>query len=158
MLISSLIWDMEGPTEPIFLPFMCRLRIFEIYIHPSSMSDIFAIMSFLMCSLRVSLTSPATLEHLKFDMVFEGNSNDFDYEALFDDLRHADVWRHLDSIITHPTGSRLQRVEINIKYSFRYDDDDDVSELEETEVVGPVLDTLPLLREKGILFVVAESR
>jgi len=107
----------------------------------------------LMRSLRVSLTSPATLEHLKFNIVFEGNSNHFNYYALFDDLRNADVWSHLDSIITHPTGSRLQRVDINIKYSFRYDDDGD--EPDNTEILKPVLDALPLLREKDILFVEA---
>jgi hypothetical protein len=106
-----------------------------------------------MRSLRVSLTSPATLEHLKFDIVFEGNSNHFNYYKLFDDLRDADVWRHLDSIITHPTGSRLQRVDIDIKYSFRYDDD--VLEPDNTGILEAVLGALPLLREKGILFVEA---
>jgi hypothetical protein len=149
----SLIWDMEGPTEPIFLSFMCRLRVFEIHIHPSSatMSD-FDILSFLMHSLRVSLTSPATLEHLNFDIVFAANSNYFNYYALFDDLRDADVWSHLNSIVTHPTGSRLQRVDINIKYSFCYDSDEEPDSI---EILEPVLDALPLLREKGILFVEA---
>jgi hypothetical protein len=71
----------------------------------------------------------------------------------FDNLLDADVWSHLDSIITHPTGSRLQKVDINIEYSFRYDDD--VVEPYEDEVMEPVLDALPLLREKGILFVEA---
>ena len=134
---------------------MSHLRVFEIYVHPSSatMSD-FDILSFLMRSLRVSLTSPATLEHLKFIIIFEAHSNQFDYYALFDDLRDDDVWRHLDSIITHPTGSRLQRVDINIEYSFRFDND--VVEPDETAVEEPVLDALPLLREKGILFVKAE--
>jgi hypothetical protein len=133
---------------------MSRLRVFEIHINPSSatMSD-FDILSFLMHSLRVSLTSPATLEHVKFDIVFEGSSNYFNYYSLFDDLRDAEVWRHLDSIIIHPTGSRLQRVDINIKYSFRYDDDG--NEPYNTEIEEPVFDALPLLREKGILFVEA---
>jgi len=157
MVVDQCEWNfysrpVHGPTEPIFLPFMCRLRVLNIYINPYSatMSD-FGILSFLMHSLRVSLTSPATLEHIKFDIVFDGNDNHFDYYALFDDLRNADVWSHLDSIITHPTGSRLQRVDINIKYSFRYDDD--VGEPDEDEVM--ILDALPLLREKGILFVEA---
>ncbi|KAM6492892.1 hypothetical protein JOM56_011026 [Amanita muscaria] len=143
-----------GPTEPIFLPFMCRLRVFEIRIDPSSatMSD-FDILSFLVRSLRVSLTSPATLEHIKFDILFFGKDSNFDYYTLFDDLRNADVWSHLDSIITHPTGSRLQRVDINIECMFRYDDD--VMKPDETLVMEPVLDALPLLREKGILFVEA---
>ena len=145
---------MEGPTEPIFLPFMCCLRVFEIYVHPhSAWMNNFGILSFLMRSLRVSLTTPATLEHLKFKIVFEGNSNHSNYYTLFDDLRDADVWRHLDSIITHPTGSRLQSVDIDIRYSFRYDDE--VLGHDESEVQEPVLDALPLLREKGILFVKA---
>jgi len=115
------------------------------------MSD-FEILSFLMRSLRVSLTSPATLEHLKFNIVFEDCRNDFNYYGLFDDLRDADVWSHLDSIITHPTGSRLQRVDINIKYSFGCDNQPDNS-----EILEPVLDALPLLRKKDILFVKANA-
>jgi hypothetical protein len=100
---------MEGLTEPIFLPFMCCLHVFKINVHPSSatMSG-FDILSFLMHSLRVSLTSPATLKHLKFNIVFEANSNHFNYCALFDDLCDADVWSHLNSIITHPTGSHTR--------------------------------------------------
>ena len=69
-------------------------------------------------------------------------------------LFRSDVWSHLDSITTHPTGSRLQRVDINIQYCFRYDDEMD-SEPDESEVEEPFLDALPLLREKGILFVKA---
>jgi hypothetical protein len=151
---SSLIRDMEGPTEPIFLPFLCRVRCFEIHVYPSSavMRD-FNILSFLMRSLRVSLTSPATLEHLKFYISFFGNDNFFDHYGFYDDLRDDDVWSHLDSLVTHPSGSRLQRVDIVILYSFRYDDN--VVEPDEDEVVEPILDALPLLREKGILFVKA---
>jgi len=81
------------------------------------------------------------------------NDNHFNYYALFKDLRDADVWSHLDSIITHPIGSRLQRVDINIQYCFRYDDDGE--EPYRDEVEEPFLDALPLLREKGILFVEA---
>ena len=135
---------------------MCHLRVLEIYINLSSatMSD-FVILSFLIRSLRASLTSPATLEYLKFDIVFEGNDNlnQFGHYSFFNDLRRADVWSHLDSIVTHPTGSRLQRVDISIVYAFRYDDD--VREPENIEVEKPVLDALPLLRDKGILFVKA---
>jgi hypothetical protein len=67
-------------------------------------------------------------------------------------IDNADFWIHLDSIITHPTGSRLQKVDINIEYTFCYDD---VREPDSSEVMEPVLDALPLLREKGILFVEA---
>ena len=156
-LYLSFIWDMEGLTKPIFLPFMCRLRVFKIFISLFSTTwRNFSILSFLMRSLRVSLTSPATLEHLQLDIEFIGNNNFFPCHALFRNLRNDDVWSHLDSIITHPTGSRLQRVDINIEYHFRYDDD--VIEPDETEVIKPVLDALPLLREKGILFVKATLR
>ena len=133
---------------------MCRLRVLEIYIDTSStrLRD-FDTLSFLIRSLRVSLTSPATLEHIKFSIVFTGNDDNFLHAEFYDDLRDADVWGHLDSIITHPTGSRLQRVEINVEYPFRFDDY--VIEPSDTEVSGPVLDALPLLRKKGILFVKA---
>jgi len=152
----SLIRDMEGRTEPIFLPFMCRLRYFEINIDPDSafMVD-FNILSFLMRSLCVSLTSPATLEHLKFNICFCGNNNDFEHYEFYKDLRDADVWGHLDSIITHPTSSRLQRVDIDIRYSFRYDDD--ILEPDNDRILEAVLDALPSLREKGILFVEAKK-
>jgi len=76
-----------------------------------------------------------------------------DLDAFYHDLRDDDVWSHLDSIITHPTGSRLQRVDIDIRYSFR--DDDNVTEPDDDDIVEAVLDGLPLLREKGILFVEA---
>jgi hypothetical protein len=147
---------MEGLTEPIFLPFMCRLRYFEININPDSafMVD-FDILSFLMRSLCVSLTSPATLEHLKFKICFHGNDNHFDHYGFYKDLRDADVWSHLDSIITHPTGSRLQRVDIDIRYTLRYDDN--IMEPYNHEILEAVLDALPLLREKGILFVEAKK-
>ena len=144
---------MQGPAEPIFLPFMCRLRVLEIYIDaPIGLG----ILSFLIRSLRDSLTSPATLEHLKFDIVFTGYDNNLAYYRFFNALHsNADVWSHLDSIITHPTGSRLQRVDINIKYKFRPGYDGDVTEPHTTECLKPLLDALPLLREKGILFVEA---
>jgi len=141
---------MEGRTEPIFLPFMCRLRFFEINIDPSSatLSD-FAALSFLMRSLSISLTTPATLEHLKFNFTFECSDQDFDRYAFYDDLRGADVWSHLNSIVTHPTGSRLQRVDIEIRYS-KYG-----AEPDNDEILKAVFDSLPLLCEKGILFVEA---
>ena len=104
-----------------------------------------------MRSLLISLTSPATLERLKFEIGFQLR-NFSGYDAFHHDLPDADVWSHLDSIITHPIGSRLQRVEIDIKYCFRYGDG---LEPNGTEIVESVLDALPLLRDKGILFVAA---
>jgi hypothetical protein len=143
---------------------MCRLRIFEIYAYlvDASMEE-FDILSSVMDSLCMSLTSPATLEHLKFNICFHGNTkNDFDNHKFYEDLRN--VWSHLDSITTHPTGSRLQQVDININYTFRfedgydndsYDDPDYVREPDEGEVLKAVYDGLPLLHAKGILFVKA---
>jgi hypothetical protein len=108
-----------------------------------------------MGSLCGSLTSPATLEHLELNIWFRGASNEFEF---YDDefnfyvaLRDADGWRQLDSIATHPSGSRLQRVDISINYSF----DDDGEESDRDKLSKAVLDGLPLLRTKGILFVKA---
>jgi hypothetical protein len=144
---------MEGPTEPIFLPFMCRLRYFEINANPDSADmDDFNILSFLIRSLCVSLTSPATLEHLKLKIKiwFRGNDN---FYAFYDEFRDADIWNHLDSIITLPISSRLQRVEIEIDYTFPYDND--MAEPDNDDILEAVLDGLPLLRKKGILFIEA---
>ena len=162
MLISFLTDCPRGIDYPtghgaIVLPFMSHLRILQIYIDPISatMSD-FAILSFLMRSLCASLTSPATLEHLKLSIAFEGNDNYFDHDSFYEDLRHDDVWRYLDSIVTHPTGSRLQRVDIDITYCFRYDDD--VMEPDNGGILEAVLSGLPLLRDEGILFVEANKK
>jgi hypothetical protein len=134
---------------------MYRLRFFEINVNLNceSVYD-FDFLPSLMDSLCISLTSrsPATLEHLKLNIRFRGYANHFDSNIFYKNLRCADVWRLLDSIATHPTGSRLQRVDI-INYFFRYDDDR--GEPEEDEVLRAVLDGLPLLRTKGILFVEA---
>ena len=148
----SLIQDREGPSESIFLPFVCRLRFFEIDVDlgPATMYD-FNILSFLMGSLCISLTSPATLEHLKFDISFRGNNNYFECYTFYEGLRDADVWSHLDSITTRSIGSRLQRVDINIIYSYLYENNRD--EPHEHEVLKAVLGGLPLLRTKDILFV-----
>ena len=113
-------------------------------------------MSFLIGSLRLSLTSPSTLERLKFDIDFTDYDNGFNHDWFFESLRDADFWSHLDSIITHPSGSRLQRVDINIYHAFR--DDDNVLEPYNNEASEPVLNALPLLREKGILFITASVK
>ena len=92
---------------------MCRLCFFEIYadLGPATMHD-FDILSFLMGSLCMSLTSPATLEQLKLSISFYRNTDKVDYYTFYENLRDADVWSLLDSITTHPTGSRLQRVDL----------------------------------------------
>ena len=104
----SLIQDREGPTET-FLPFMCCLRFFKIniYLSPATRYD-FDILSFLMGSLCISLTSPATLEHLEFNISFSGDDNYFYDNGFYHDLQEADVWDHLDSITSHQSGSQLQ--------------------------------------------------
>jgi hypothetical protein len=118
----SLIQDREGLKESKFLPFMCRLRFFKIYIDVGSpLIFDFWTLSLLMGSLCISLTSPATLEHLEFNIRFCGSGDDFDLKFYYD-LCHADFWSHLDSIASHPTGSRLQRVDINIDCSYCYYD------------------------------------
>ena len=148
----------QWTTESIFLPFICRLRFLEIYIDlgRATISD-FRTLSFLMGSLCISLTSPATLEHMEFNIRFCGAIDDFDINLnrFYETLRGADAWSHLDSIATHPAGSRLQRVDINIKYGFIYDEDE---EEPDNKVLKAVLDGLPLLRMKGILFVKAFGR
>ena len=119
---------------------------------PATRHD-FDILSFLMGSLCISLTPPATLEHLEVNILFRGATDDFAYYTFYEDLRAAEVWRHLDSITTHPVGSRLQRVDINIDYKFRYNDNG--GEPDKDEVSKAVFDGLPLLHTKGILFVKA---
>jgi hypothetical protein len=137
--------------ESKFLPFMCRLRFFEIYAYIGSATmDDYNILSLFMGSLRISLTSPATLEHLKFNVQFRCSSCNYDFfNTYYADFCDADVWRHLDSITTHPTGSRLRRVDINISYAVRCEEPD------EDKIKKAVLDGLPLLHKKGILFVEA---
>ena len=85
-----------------------------------------------------------------------GSSKEFDFDIVYEGLRDADVWGHLDSITTHPTGSRLQRVDIDISYSYLYDDKG--VEPDGEDIVEAVLYSLPLLRTKGILFVEAVSQ
>jgi len=96
-----------------------------------------------MRSLCISLTSPATLEHLKLGI-------QCDNSTFYEDI--PDVWSHLDSITTHPIGSRLQRVDVNINYEHSYYVSDEV------KIAKVVLDSLPLLRTKGILFVEAHGK
>ena len=148
----------------MFLPFMCRLRSFEIDVNfnDRTMHYFDIVLSFLMGSLCISLTSPATLEHLKVNISFHGRIGDFDSDTFYGDLRDADLWTHLDSIIAHPTGSRLQRVDINLDYCdlqvHDFDQDEPyVDEPDEHDVLNAVLDGLPLLRSKDILFVNVDS-
>ena len=155
----SLIRDTEVPPEPIFLPFMCRVRDFEVDFHSESarLRD-FDKLSFLIRSLCINLTSPAALEHLKFTILFHPISDLIDSHEFYDHIRQADVWNHLDSMITHPISARLQRVEIDVNYTYSYDpeDDDDVFKPNKDDIVDAILRGLPLLREKGILFIQAD--
>ena len=138
----------DTTTESIFLPFMCRIRFLDIYIWLGSPSDEdnFHPLSFVIRSLSISLKSSATLEHLMFNINFKGIV--FNYDSFYDNLRDAVLWRHLDSIATHPTDATLQRVDINIRFAFVVTDEPDVDKVKKA-----VIDSLPLLRMKGILFV-----
>ena len=144
-------------TYSTFLPFISRLRFLEIDIHLGrAFRTDFDALSFLICSLEVSLTSPATLEHLKFNIRFRNVTDKLDFKTFYENLRHvggSDAWSYLDSIATHPAGSRLQRVDINIYYAFPFNVD--VAEPDKDIVLKAVLDGLPLLRTKGTLFVEA---
>jgi hypothetical protein len=103
-----------------------------------------------MGSIRISLTSPATLEHLKFDIVFLGLMTDFNFITFYENLRDAVAWNYLDSIINQPGGSQLQRVDININFSFLFEGEG--PDPDEDKVLKALRDSLPLLCTKGILY------
>jgi hypothetical protein len=130
---------------------MCHLRGLVVNITSRSLaptlSDIKA-MSFIMHSLRISLTAPPTLERLTFCLVFEPWGKNFP-PTFSHDMRNANFWNDLDSFVTHPTASRLQRVDIDISYSRV----DPLYWPDHDKVVESILGSLPLLRERGILFV-----
>ena len=152
----SLIQSIGGSTMPKFLPFICGLRVFNINFDLGSANmDDFGVLSFLMGSLGMSLTSPATLEHIEFSIRFSDrhDTTPFNSHRLIENLRDADVWTHLDTITTHPAGSRIKRVDININYSFRSNDFRKELVRDENVVLKTVLDCLHSLRTKGILFV-----
>ena len=142
---------------------MCRLRFLKIVVNLGAAGAVikdFNILSSLMGSLCVSLTSPATFEHLEFNIHIDDHVISFDKEQYYENIRHADAWSHLDSITSQPTGSRLQRVDISIDHIFHYLDYDDYMlgrsrQPDGDETKKAVLDGLPLLRTKGILFVKA---
>ena len=143
--------------ESIFLPFMCRLRCLEVNIELFSpfIQESLRILSFLIGSLCISLTSPTTLEHLKINIRFCGFNIYYSRHSsllFYNNLRQIDVWSHLDLITTHPAGSRLQRVDINISYSW-FHECEKPEEPDEEKVLKSVFDGLPLLHTKGILFV-----
>jgi hypothetical protein len=58
------------------------------------------VLSFLIDSLCISLTSPATLEHLMLNITFRGEPWGLDNSQIYDNLRDAEAWSHLDSITT----------------------------------------------------------
>ena len=132
---------------------MCRLRFLEINMNLESvaMADL-GVFSFLIGSLCMSLAHPATLEHLRFKIRFRGKNLRSD-RSFYEDLRSADVWSRLDSITSHSTGSRLQRVDIDFEYFSPFSEYEDKPDNDEVE--KSVLHGLPLLRTKGILFVTA---
>ena len=105
-------------------------------------------MSTFIGSICISLTSPAALEHLELNIQFRGEIDNFD--EFYKNLRDADAWSQLDSITTHSATSQLQRVDINIHNSFRRGGVD-ADKPNDDRVLKAILDSLPLLRAKGIL-------
>ena len=101
-----------------------------------------------MGSVCISLTSPAALEHLELNIQLRGDITYF--EQFYEKLRGTDAWSHLDSLTTNPASSQLQRVGININNSFR--SGVDVEKPHDDEILKTILDSLPLLRAKGILY------
>jgi hypothetical protein len=150
----SLTRDRRSTNELILLPFLCRLRFLEIYIimySPSNYDFNIFKLTILMDLLCISLNG--TLEHLDFNIWYHDDDHDVDH-PFYENLR--DAWTHLDAITTHSTGLLwLPRVDININYSFCYQpyDGDEQLEFYEDELLKSVLEGLPLLRTKGILFV-----
>ena len=134
---------------------MRRVRFLEIYLDLSSGTEHdFNVLSFLIRSLSISLASP---EHLEFNIQFHGFIfNPFVPNTLYENLRN--TWSHLDSIVTHPTNSQLLRVDININCVFHYELDGAYFDPDKNEISKAVLDGLPLLCSKGILFVEAVLR
>jgi len=149
--IDQCVWrfvEDDLPTEPISLPFMSRLRFFEINTFLDSRANV-GVLSPLLQSLHASLTSPATLEHLEFNIKIIFNSQ-YLIDEFYEGLRGADLWGHLDSIITLPVGSHLQRVDINIAY---YIFGEAVGPSGDEKICRAILEELPSLSDKGILFV-----
>ena len=137
----------DRATDLTFLPFMTRLRFLEIYLDLGSGTwHDFNVLSLLMGSLSVSLTSP---EHLEFNIRFYGCSP-FNCNTFYENLPIA--WSHLDTIATHPTSSQLRRVDINISCII-YEGQNDGVKPDKNKISKAVLDGLPLLCTKGILFV-----
>ena len=101
-----------------------------------------------------SLASPATLVRLEFHIRILGiilrleTLNDAFYEL----LRDLNAWNYLESITTDPAGSRLRRVGIHLYYGFYEEVTGDLAYRD--KVLKALLDGLPLLRRKGILFVI----
>jgi len=154
-VVSPLAAAIACPAHWADIPAVHVPSTFLCDIFPSfaTLSDL-DILSFLMHSLRVSLTSHPTLEHLKFKIAFKSHAYPFDNYGFYEELRDADVWDHLDSIITGPVGSRLQRVDINILYAIRYGNDIEPHGETADIILGrAIVAGLPLLAKKGILFV-----
>ena len=127
---------------------MSRLRCLEIYIDLSSGDDHdFHVLSFFMLSLSISLAHPSVLQHLAFNIRFHDPDPDLFYHKL------NNIWSPLNDITFYPTTSWLQRVEVNISYLFRYDNDEEEPVMD--EVSKAVLEGLPILNTRGILFVEA---
>lgn len=140
----------------MFLPFMCRLLYFETSVGVPAdglyTDSNLAALSVLMRSLYMSLTPPATLEHLKLHLYFL-DLDDFDMDSFYAELHDDDIWSILDSIVTRPIGSQLKRVDIKIESYFREDVWGINVENHEENLLEAILNSLPLLHKKDILII-----
>jgi hypothetical protein len=128
------------------MPFIYRLRIFEIYIDLRSGTEHdFQVVSYFLLTLCVSLTAPAMLQYLQVNI----GIRNFDPTTFYDNIRN--VWSPLDCLATLPTASQLQRVIIKIIYMYGFGVDE--PQIYASEVAVAVFEALPLLSMSGILFV-----
>lgn len=109
----SLVQDIEDPTELIFLSCVLCFKLFETHIDLDFVS-----------------TSPATLEHLNFNIGFRGSNDNFN------------CYRNYVTLMSGVP---------------RYNDNYGQCERVESVVLKSILGGLPLLSTKGILFVEAEN-
>ena len=102
------------------------------------------------------LQFPATLEHLTCNIRLGRNN----LKDIIEDLRGTrGVWTPFDAFVT-----QLRRLDINISFvDLRVFDEDSVDvpvklPITEEDIQGLMLEKLPILREKGILFVRVSQR
>ena len=102
------------------LPFMCRLHFFKIYIELGSTTMYWPSWWVYFSSASHLLLHSNTWSSTFGFVIIISNSTPTDFMTFYVTPMSGVIW---NSITTYPTGSQLQRVDININYCFRYDDD-----------------------------------